>query len=195
MASIADTLLPSAPLLAGSRTDTGIIATSGCSGSASCLMSQRRRAPAHIAITTSLTDTPKAFFTVLTVARSTLRSASLRCGVIGLLNGVAGARPGAVAMTPPSPRFSLSMPPTRAFTAGARVGRTLTSSFVKRTVCTGRQASLAAAFAASAGSGGGLAALNGSAAGSSRPAGVRSSRTVSSSAPDAPSIAAWWILV
>ena len=35
VASIADTLLPSAPRAAGSRTDTGIIATSGWGGSAS----------------------------------------------------------------------------------------------------------------------------------------------------------------
>ena len=129
-ASIADTLLPSAPLLAGSRTDTGIIATSGWSGSASWSMSQRRSAPAHIAITTSLTDTPKAFFTALTVSRLTLRNANRRCGVIGRLNGVAGARPGLVAITEPSPRFSPSMPPTSVFTAGARVGSTLTSSLV-----------------------------------------------------------------
>ena len=194
-ASIADTLLPSAPLLAGSRTDTGIIAISGWSGSASWSMSQRRSAPAHIAITTSLTDTPKAFFTILTVARSTLRNANLRCGVIGLLNGVAGARPGLVAITAPSPRFSPSMLPTSVFTAGASVGSTLTSSLVIRTVCTGRQASRAAAFAARSGRPGGLAGWNGSAGGSSRPAGVRSNRTVSSSAPEAPSIAAWWILV
>ena len=142
-ASIADTLLPSAPLLAGSRTDTGIIAISGWSGSASWSMSQRRSAPAHIAITTSLTDTPKAFFTILTVSRSTLRKANRRCGVMDRLNGVAGARPGRVAITVPSPRFSPSMLPTRAFTAGARVGITLTSSLVIRAVCTGRQASRA----------------------------------------------------
>jgi hypothetical protein len=108
-------------------------------------MSHRRRAPAHIAITTSLTETPKAFFTALTVSRSTLRNAIRRCGVIGLLNGVAGARPGLVAMIPPSPRFSPSMLPTSVFTAGARVGSTRTSSLVMRTVWTGRQASFAAA--------------------------------------------------
>ena len=124
MASMADTLFPSAPLLAGSRTDTGIIAMSGWLGSASWSVSQRRSAPAHIAITTSLTDTPKAFFTVLTSARSTLRNANLRCGVIALLNGVAGGRPGVVAMTSPSPRFSPSIPPTTVLTTGARVGST-----------------------------------------------------------------------
>ena len=142
-----------------------------------------------------MTETPNAFFTALTVARSTLRKANLRCGVMDRLNGVAGARPGRVAITVPSPRFSPSMLPTSAFTAGARVGITLTSSLVIRAVCTGRQASRAAARAARAGSGGGLAARNGSAGGSSRPAGVRSNRMVSSSAPEAPSIAAWWILV
>ena len=55
---MADTLFPSAPLLAGSLTDTGIIAISGDSGSASWSASQRRSAPAHIARTTSLTETP-----------------------------------------------------------------------------------------------------------------------------------------
>src|SRR5215472_4582121 len=55
-------------------------------------------------MTTSLTETPKAFFTVLTRPRSTLRKATRRCGVIGLLNGVAGARPGTVGITAPSPR-------------------------------------------------------------------------------------------
>ncbi len=129
------------------------------------------------------------------MSRLTLRNANLRCGVIGLLNGVAGARPGLVAMTVPSPRFSPSMLPTSVLTAGARVGSILTSSLVRRTVCTGRQASRAAAFAVRTGRAGGLAGWNGSAAGRSRPAGVRSSRTVSSSAPEAPSIAAWWILV
>ncbi len=95
----------------------------------------------------------------------------------------------------PSPRFSPSMLPTSVFTAGARVGITLTSSLVNRAVCTGRQASRAAALAASAGSGGAAAARNGSAGGRSRPAGLRSNKTVSSSTPEAPSIAAWWILV
>ena len=133
--------------------------------------------------------------TFLTVSRSTLRNANRRCGVMGLLNGVAGARPSVVGMTAPSPRFSPSMPPTSVFTTGARVGRTLTISLVRRTVCTGRQASRATALAVSSGQPGGLPGRNGRAGGSSRPAGVRSSSTVSSSAPDAPSIAAWWILV
>ena len=148
-----------------------------------------------MAITTSLTDTPNAFFTALTVSRLTLRNANRRCGVIGRLNGVAGARPGLVAITEPSPRFSPSMPPTSVFTAGARVGSHLTSWLVICTVCTGRQARRAAALAARAGRAGAAAGRNGSAGGSSRPCGVRSNRTVSSSAPDAPSIAAWWILV
>src|ERR1700745_235575 len=138
-ASIADTLFPSAPWPLWSRTDTGIIETSGGSGSASGSRSQRRSAPAHMAITTSFTDTPKTFFTALTVSRLTLRKANRRCGVIGRLNGVAGARPGRVAITEPSPRFSPSMLPTSVFTAGARVGSTLTSSLVTRTVCTGRR--------------------------------------------------------
>jgi len=132
------------------------------------------------------------------VARSTLRNAILRCGVIGLLNGVAGARPSVVAMTAPSPRFSPSMPPTSALTIGVRVGSSFISSLVRRTVCTGRQASRATALApsaASSGKCGGRSGRNGRSGGSSRPAGVRSSSTVSSSAPDAPSMAAWWILV
>src|SRR6201982_3257832 len=93
-ASIADTLFPSAPWPPWSRTDTGIIETSGWSGSASWSRSQRRSAPAHMAITTSFTDTPKTFFTALTVSRLTLRKANRRCGVIGRVNGGAGAPPG-----------------------------------------------------------------------------------------------------
>jgi hypothetical protein len=158
-------------------------------------MSQRRSAPAHIAITTSLTDTPKVFLTVLTVSRSTLRNANRRCGVIARLNGVAGARPGRVAITAPSPRFSPSISPISVRTGGARVGRIRTSSLVIRTVCTGRQASRMAALAASTGRDGGLSGWNGSAAGGSRPAGVRSNRTVSNSVPETPSTAAWWILL
>ena len=168
---------------------------SGWDGSASCSASQRRRAPALIAITTSLTETPKAFLTILTVARSTLRNANRRCGVIGLLNGVAGARPGMVAMTSPSPRFSPSMPPTTVLTTGVSVGSNLTSSLVIRTVWTGRHASRKVAFTAISGQLGGRSGRNGLAGGSSRPAGVRSIRMVRSSVPDTPSTAAWWILV
>ena len=59
-----------------------------------------------------------------------------------------------------------------------------------RAVWTGRQASRAAALAVSTGQPGGLAGRNGSAAGTSRPSGARSRSTVSSSAPEAPSMAA-----
>src|ERR1700755_1350718 len=118
-----------------------------------------------MAITTSFTDTPKTFFTALTVSRLTLRRGSRRAGVIGRLNGVAGARPGRVAITEPSPRFSPSMPPTSVFTAGARVGSTLTSSLVTSTVCTGRQPSRAAALTARTGRAGAAAGRNGSGGG------------------------------
>ena len=195
VASMADTLFPIAPLLAGSRTDTGIIATSGTSGSASWSISQRRSAPALIAITTSLTEKPKAFFTFLTLSSSTLRKATRRCGVIGLLNGVAGARPATLGSTPPSPRPSPSSPPTSGFSAGPTAGSTRISSLAIRTVCTGRQASREAASAVSLAQVGGWCGVNGADAGSSRPSGVRSSSSVSSSEPDTPSIAAWWIFV
>ncbi len=59
----------------------------------------------------------------------------------------------------------------------------------------GRHASRAAASAASVAGPGGLPGVNGSLGGTSRPAGLRSSSTVSNSAPDTPSIAAWWIFV
>src|SRR4051794_10139531 len=113
-----------------------------------------------MAITTSLTDTPNAFFTALTVSRLTLRNANRRWGVGGRWKGVAGARPGRVAITEPSPRFSPSMLPTRAFAAGARVGSHLTSWLVICTVCTGRQASRAAALAARYGRAGAAAGRN-----------------------------------
>ena len=56
------------------------------------------------------------------------------------------------------------MPPTRLLSAGARVGSTRTSSLVKRTVCTGRQASFAAASTVSAAGPGGRTGANGFAA-------------------------------
>jgi hypothetical protein len=87
------------------------------------------------------------------------------------------------------------MPPTRRLRAGASVGRTLTSSFVTCTVCTGRHASRAAASAVSTAGPGGRPGRNSALAGTSRPSGTRSSSTVSSSAPEAPSMAEWWILV
>src|SRR5260221_14277059 len=114
-------------------------------------MTQRRGVRADMAFTTSLTDPPKVFLTALTVSRSTLRNANRRCGVIAWLNGVVGARPGLGAITEPSPRFNPRISPTSVLAAGARVGRSLTSSLVIRTVCTGGQASRVAALAASTG--------------------------------------------
>ena len=58
-------------------------------GSKQCGIGKRRRAPANMAITTSLTDTANAFFTALALSRSTLRNANRRCCVIARLNGVA----------------------------------------------------------------------------------------------------------
>jgi len=58
--------LPPAPFSVSSRTETGTIASSGSSGSASWSRSQRRSAPAHSAITTSFTVAPSAFFTFFT---------------------------------------------------------------------------------------------------------------------------------
>ena len=138
-----------------------------------------------------MTEYPKAFFTALTSASGTLRNATRRCGVIGWLNGVPGARPAAVRITPPSPLSSPSRPPMTGPSAGARAGSTRATSPATRTVCTGRHASRAAASADSAARFGAAAGRNGAAAGISRPSGLRSSSMVSSSAPDTPSIAAW----
>ena len=147
--------------------------------------------------TTSLTETPKAFFTALTWSSATLRKATRRCGVIGLLNGVAGARPGTVGITaavaaaePEHAADERRRPP------GARVGssahelvghpdRLHRPPGQPRRGERGYRRDPWAAFGPE---------RFGSAAARVR-SGARSSSTVSSSAPDAPSIAEWWILV
>jgi len=65
-AIMAETWLPNEPRSASVRTDTGTMARSGSAGSSSWSMSQRRSAPAQMAMTTSFTVTPAAFFTAFT---------------------------------------------------------------------------------------------------------------------------------
>ena len=84
---MADTLLPPTSVPAV-RIETGTIATSGPSGSASRSWSQVRRAPAVMAMTTSLTETPKAFLTRLTSGSDTEPKAKRRWGEMATLKGV-----------------------------------------------------------------------------------------------------------
>jgi hypothetical protein len=69
--TIADTWLPIAAACSAVRIDTGIIAISGLSGNASWSTSQRRSAPAQIAITTSLTVQPYSSLTFFTLFNDT----------------------------------------------------------------------------------------------------------------------------
>ena len=101
---IAAMRLPIRPCSALVRIETG---TSARSWSPSVAMprerSQRPRAPATTASTTSLTVPPNAFLTCLSSARSQRTSARRRCGPIGTLSGVAGAGFSATTATSPSP--------------------------------------------------------------------------------------------
>ena len=73
------------------RIETGTIARSGASGSASCSIRYSRSAPAQIAITTSLTVPPVASFSRLMLASFECRIAKRRCGPTLLFHGVGGA--------------------------------------------------------------------------------------------------------
>ena len=84
--------LPYVPRCSRVRTETGICATSGSSGSSSWATSQRRTAPAQSVTTTSLTVTPKDRLTALTSSRDSWPKANRRCGETRPENDVRGAR-------------------------------------------------------------------------------------------------------
>ncbi len=90
-AKMADTRFVHFSVSSPVRIETGIIAPSGLSGSASCCSSHVRSPPAHTAITTSFTVAPSAFLMPFTDSSDADRNANRRCGVIGALNGVGGA--------------------------------------------------------------------------------------------------------
>ena len=73
------------------RTEIGICATSGSSGSSSWASSQRRTAPAQIETMTSLTVDPWAFLTALTSSSGSWPNVKRRCGEMRPLNDVFGA--------------------------------------------------------------------------------------------------------
>ena len=73
------------------RIDTGTIARSGASGNASCSIRYSRSAPAHTAITTSLSVPPVASFRRLRLSSDSERIANRRCALTDLFHGVAGA--------------------------------------------------------------------------------------------------------
>ena len=95
-------LLPSASE-SSERTETGQTAISGVPGSSPRRMRYRRRAPAHVASTTSLTVVPKLRFTSLISGRERFATATFRWGVTEPLKEVRGAVNGA-AMPAPCPR-------------------------------------------------------------------------------------------
>ncbi len=78
LAKIADTRLVQRSTSSPVRIETGIIETNGTSGNASRSASQPRRAPAQIAMTTSFTVAPMAFFSVLMSDNGTDRAAKVR---------------------------------------------------------------------------------------------------------------------
>ena len=84
--------LPYVPASSSVRTDTGIIATSGSSGSSSRSSSQPRTAVAHSATTTSLTVIPSSFLSRLTVSSESEPNAKRRCGPTRPLKLVFGGR-------------------------------------------------------------------------------------------------------
>ena len=73
------------------RMETGTIARSGRSGSASWRSRYSRSAPAEIAMTTSLSVPPVASFSRLRLDSDAERMAKRRWAVIDLFHGVAGA--------------------------------------------------------------------------------------------------------
>src|SRR5262245_27817857 len=81
---------PSSPVDTVERIETGTAATNGIGGNESWSISQRRSAPVAMAMTTSLTVSPKAFLTCLTSSSGTEPYANRRCAVIPPLNGVRG---------------------------------------------------------------------------------------------------------
>ena len=97
--------LPNVPRCSRVRTETGICATSGSSGSSSWSTSQRRTAPAQSVTTTSLTVTPKDRLTALTSSRDSWPKANRRCGETRPENDVRGARSSGCSITslPSSP--------------------------------------------------------------------------------------------
>ena len=135
-ASIIDTLLPRVPFWSVVRTETGTAATSGAVGRAWCSSSQRRSAPAHNAMTTSLTVRSLPARRLLTSASGRSVKAHLRCADSGALNGVPGACSPAVGS-----RSSLSLPGRRCASEGpmalASPGIERARSATTRTACSG----------------------------------------------------------
>ena len=90
--TIIEIRLPQVPRSSRLRTDIGIIATSGSSGSASRSISQSRTAPAQSVTTTSLTVTPNSRRTWRTASSERSRTRSAGARETGPLNGVFGGR-------------------------------------------------------------------------------------------------------
>ena len=90
------TMLPPASASASVRRLTGTIAINGVSGSASCSARYPRRAPAHIASTTSLMVVPEAALTLRIRSSDHDCAATRRAPPIGTFNMVRGAPKGRV---------------------------------------------------------------------------------------------------
>ena len=86
-----DTRLVQSSASSPERIETGTMARSGLSGSASWRSRYSRSAPAEMAMTTSLTVPPVASFNRLMLASDVERMAKRRWAVIDLFHGVGGA--------------------------------------------------------------------------------------------------------
>jgi hypothetical protein len=115
-------LLPKLPSSPGPRTDTGIIATSGSFGSSQCSGSQPRSERAQSVTSTSLTVVPVASLIALTRSSEIDPNEKRRCGEIGPLKQVRGARAVATSRmpssSPPAIERSRERPRERVETAG-----------------------------------------------------------------------------
>ena len=194
----AETRLPWVPFCSSVRMDTGTDATSGRSGRASCFCSQVRNAPAHSAITTSLTVTPAAFLIALTSASGTLVKAQRRCGPMFLLNGVAGATNGGADST--TPRFRRNRNRSMSGSQGRAgllmiAGSDRTISTETRAARTGLVASDAALRASNCAAPGSASGRHRSGSSISRGSGEMSISAASKSFPETPSMAAWCTLM
>ena len=167
-----------------------------------------------MAITTSLTVAPMAFFTSFTEASDVDRKAKRRCAVMVALNGVSGAmwvgrgpamRPSGprsrpmLSTVPSGPRRLLRSWPAAATSTGLRVARP-TSRAVRAPSTSARpglRSSPTPAWASTSASVRARSGTHGSASSSAvwSQSTESSNIMLSSSAPEAPSTVAWWILL
>ena len=151
------------------------------------LRSQRPRAPATTASTTSLTVPPSASLIALKSDSWLRAQRTRRCGPIGTLSGTSGAGL--------SPAQATSLMPSAASRACSSVRPGFCNAFAACRASPKGVRTIAftpsATSSASEGSGAGVQPL--SRAGDSGGTGVRSNSTVAMSTPEMPSTRAWWV--